>query len=1098
MNINTSCHTNDTFDITYIYANTCCADTGLPSDCNIPANTTGVCNYCSYNVTNSSWSAWQNQGICLINDSQLQNRSKTEYDSNYSTCYAVTGLSTDLWNSGNNNTYWEFNYTACDYCTPNWIAANTSCNASDNLTQYYTDANNCYAQTGLASDNNPPANQTFNCNYCTSTWTNVNSSCHVNDTFDITYTYTNTCCADTGLPSDCNIPSNTTGVCNYCTENITGPFNTTCNVSNKLTQYYIDTNYSTCCAVTGLVPDCGVIYNASYTNQTLDCTYCTSNLTNTSWSPWYNLTGCQINDTILQARNRMQHDTNNCVGNQTFYEYNYTTCNYCSYNVTNSSWSSWQNQGICLINDSQLQNKSKTEYDSNYSTCYAVTGLPSDLWNSGNNNTYWEFNYTTCDYCTPNWIAANTSCNTSDNLTQYYVDTNNCYTITGLASDNNPPANQTFGCNYCTSTWMNINTSCHTNDTFDITYIYANTCCADTGLPSDCNIPANTTGVCNYCSYNITNSSWSAWQNIGTCLIDDSQLQNRSRTEYDSNYSTCYTVTGLPSDLWNSGNNNTHWESQFVFCNYCTENITGPFNTTCNVSSELTQSYIDNNYAACCAITNLSSDCSIDTNPTYANQTLNCTYTPDEDGDNITDSLDNLVYNESSVISSGLTNLDISVNGTTNIDGNAWNGTFDIEFYDNGVLFLNFTHNFTANKINLSNVRIEKTSLGIAVNLSGQLAANETKTLYIDDSSFVTLCVKDAEISSVSAISADCTGANETDFTSCLGNSLGTTINNITCYDLGATIKVANLRYSGIKGTQAAAAPSAGGKAPKPVVIPIPEVIPEIPVTEPEEIRRITELDYIKGLDASALEESNLSLRLKNIGNVSIKNITFEFEKLPIVEKPFLIHTHRIFGWDFMNFMGWVTKSKVTDLNLLEWQFSEPKEYEVLNPGEELKVNLGITAPLTKATFVALKFRILSYGKVIYEEVLPVRINTTDFLVVTDVHEDDNLVDVYFIITNLKDEDKEFSVEFDINSKPDPSYKPTSSVAGLYTSVFNGPSTVSLEVYGPYKIKAKDTVMFAYQYRYDDKFADDYHLKYTLYEGDKKIRQAAGEFNLTK
>jgi hypothetical protein len=201
----------------------------------------------------------------------LQNRSKTEYDSNYSTCYAVTGLSTDLWNSGNNNTYWEFNYTACDYCTPNWIAANTSCNASDNLTQYYTDANNCYAQTGLASDNNPPANQTFNCNYCTSTWTNVNSSCHTNDTFDITYTYTNSCCADTGLPSDCNIPANTTDVCNNCTENITGPFNTSCNSSSMLTSYYVDTNYSTCCAVTNLSSDCSIDTNLTYANRTLAC-----------------------------------------------------------------------------------------------------------------------------------------------------------------------------------------------------------------------------------------------------------------------------------------------------------------------------------------------------------------------------------------------------------------------------------------------------------------------------------------------------------------------------------------------------------------------------------------------------------------------------------------------------------------------------------------------------------------------------------------------------------------------------------------------------------------------------------------------------------
>ncbi|MCG7852927.1 MAG: hypothetical protein MIO92_10435, partial [Methanosarcinaceae archaeon] len=70
-----------------------------------------------------------------------------------------------------------------------------------------------------------------------------------------------------------------------------------------------------------------------------------------------------------------------------FFNYTSIVCNYCNYNVTNLT-GSWQNQTGCQANNTLLQNKSITEYDSNYSTCYAVTGLPSDLWNTGNNNTY--------------------------------------------------------------------------------------------------------------------------------------------------------------------------------------------------------------------------------------------------------------------------------------------------------------------------------------------------------------------------------------------------------------------------------------------------------------------------------------------------------------------------------------------------------------------------------------------------------------------------------------------------------------------------------------------------------------------------------------
>jgi len=52
----------------------------------------------------------------LLNNTMNQSRNLTEYDSNYSTCYGVTGIATDLWNSGNNNTYFEYNTTlSCNY-----------------------------------------------------------------------------------------------------------------------------------------------------------------------------------------------------------------------------------------------------------------------------------------------------------------------------------------------------------------------------------------------------------------------------------------------------------------------------------------------------------------------------------------------------------------------------------------------------------------------------------------------------------------------------------------------------------------------------------------------------------------------------------------------------------------------------------------------------------------------------------------------------------------------------------------------------------------------------------------------------------------------
>jgi len=157
--------------------------------------------------------------------------------------------------------------------------------------------------------------------------------------------------------------------------------------------------------------------------------FCTPNMTNTSWSSWYDITSCRINDTILQERNLTQYDQNFCgeISNTTFFEYQETACNYCSYNVANAT-DAWANITSCQANDTILQQRNITEYDLNYSTCYLITSLPSDLWNSGNNNTYTESQEIACDYCTPNWVLNDTwgECQLINLQFKNYYDNNSC------------------------------------------------------------------------------------------------------------------------------------------------------------------------------------------------------------------------------------------------------------------------------------------------------------------------------------------------------------------------------------------------------------------------------------------------------------------------------------------------------------------------------------------------------------------------------------------------------------------------------------------------------------------------------------------------
>ena len=93
------------------------------------------------------------------------------------------------------------------------------------------------------------------------------------------------------------------------------------------------------------------------------------------------------------------------------------------------------------------------------------------------------------------------------------------------------------------------------------------------------------------------------------CLINDTQFK------YYNDINECGTNESLPGD-----------NGTYVYCNYCSANITGPFYDPeeCPYTGLWVEYYIDENYDACCVVTNISSDCSILT--IYTNETVNCTH----------------------------------------------------------------------------------------------------------------------------------------------------------------------------------------------------------------------------------------------------------------------------------------------------------------------------------------------------------------------------------------------------------------------------------------------------------------------------------------
>ncbi|MFA5175941.1 MAG: hypothetical protein WC413_01610 [Candidatus Nanoarchaeia archaeon] len=425
-------------------------------------------------ILNSTWTT------CNLLDSQ----SKNYYDSN--SCGNETGKPTDITQS-------------CDFCTPNIIAiAPGSCSINDTATTIFDDSNNCYAQTGLESDQvpNPIVNS---CDYCTPSISSSNSTCGTNDLFTETFTDSNGCYAQTGLILD-NVPLSLQYTCDYCTPNIQTTTEN-CTTSDTYTTTFTDLNG--CFGVTGLVLDAVSVPTIN------SCDYCTPLITSTNST-------CQPNNTSTETFT----DSNGCYGltnlnadkipNPIIYGCVYVAPSCSPDNWTlNTTWSS------CNANDLQYQ----VYYDPD--NCNNNTGKPTDVSQA-------------CDFCTPSIFDTNSTCQLNDLFTQSFSDNNNCFAQTSLVADKVPNSNS-YSCDYCTPLVVLTNSSCSINDTFTESFTDSNGCYAQTNLASDIVIPAPTLYACDFCNPSLTSTN-------STCQ------PTNTLTEIFADSNGCFALTNLVSD----------------------------------------------------------------------------------------------------------------------------------------------------------------------------------------------------------------------------------------------------------------------------------------------------------------------------------------------------------------------------------------------------------------------------------------------------------------------------------------------------------------------------------------------------------------------
>jgi hypothetical protein len=517
-----------------------------------------------------------------------------------------------------------------------------------------------------------------------------------------------------------------------------------------------------------------------------DCIY--SQLMNTAMnsSPFYTSNQNPRNYTLVNNTHQVVNFTINTTGNNGTYEF-FVQTNKTSYspignitsswNVTifsepmcipiyqNTSWSEWQNQTSCRVNNTILQNKSLVQYD--------------DVCNSSN-TTFWIYQELVCDFCIP--LLANTSwsdwtnlscisnlINQSRQMTQY--DSNVCQEI----------ENQTF-IEYRSELDCLINLNIYTP--LNITYKNAT---QRVNISSD--------GVTIWYNWNGINSTYSSAQDI---LFNEG---SNYLTAYANNsfsvvtsFTRVFTIDTISPRISVISPLNQVYNTTKILLNISSdaENIWYNWNGT-----NLT--YFSEDYIYFSNETNI---LTVYANDSVGNINLtNVTFFSysDDDFDGIRNEEDNLFGNSSNINSSGVSSLNVTINEDSSV--NNANAEAVVTIYDSAIPLLNFTHNFSESFLDLSKIRIIKSDNYIIVNLSGQLQSEYNKTVYIEDNSFVSLCVKDADVSSINEISSDCNGVNETNMTSCLGGSYFA--NNLFCLDSGDIIRITNLKHSIISGKQA-------------------------------------------------------------------------------------------------------------------------------------------------------------------------------------------------------------------------------------------------------------------------------------------------------
>ena len=165
----------------------------------------------------------------------------------------------------------------------------------------------------------------------------------------------------------------------------------------------------------------------------------------------------------------------------------------------------------------------------------------------------------------------------------------------------------------------------------------------------------------------------------------------------------------------------------------------------------------------------------------------------DRDSDGIPDDIDKLIGSKGNV-SNNFADLSILINNSDNLFG-SFNGIKNVKFKDGDKEIVNFDFDFDSGVLNLFELKIDKQSNSEGSIIIKGMPSGVVKTAYIDKlkTNSNSVCIKDAEISLITEISANCDGENEFKV-NCPGTN-----GNYICSVEESRFKISGLSHSGVK-----------------------------------------------------------------------------------------------------------------------------------------------------------------------------------------------------------------------------------------------------------------------------------------------------------